>query len=117
MKKENIELLVVVVLGTFVVVSLVAPLLTGTGVNTVMSGGISGGEQTGETILCSDSDGGLDLEAQGTCTDFQLNQEFTDYCESDVLIEYRCSTDGCASLAYKCPNGCADGACLSDLVY
>lgn len=111
MKKQNIEILIVVVLGTFVVVSLVAPLLTGTGVNTVVTGGVSGGK----TVLCSDSDGGIDLETRGTCTDFQLNEDFTDYCESDILIEYRCATDGCTSLAYRCSNGCADGACNSGL--
>jgi len=107
MKKESVELLIVVVLGTFVVASLVAPLMTGTGVNTVVTGGISGGQ----TVVCSDSDGGIDLETKGTCTDFQLNQDFTDYCESNVLIEYRCSTTGCTSLAYRCPNGCSYGAC------
>ena len=110
MKKQNVELLIVVILGTFVVVSLVAPLLTGTGINTVITGGTSG--EQGPTVVCSDSDGGIDLETKGTCTDFNLNQEFTDYCESDVLIEYRCVTDGCTSLAYKCPYGCVDGACI-----
>jgi hypothetical protein len=113
MRKENVEILIVLAIGTFVLASLVAPLFPGSGTNQVMTGGISGNQQP--TVVCSDSDGGIDFETKGKCTDFSTNEEFTDYCEGSIVVEYRCSTQGCINLAYKCPYGCAKGVCLPQL--
>jgi hypothetical protein len=66
---------------------------------------------------CTDSDGGRNLDQQGTC--IGLNGTFTDYCTpwGPPLVEYLCTSDGVyCDEAYGsvCPVGtsCSNGACV-----
>jgi hypothetical protein len=70
--------------------------------------------------VCTDSDNGADYNvkatAKGAMPDRALTAK-TDFCaDADYLTEYICQeppdySGAVASLSYKCPYGCADGAC------
>ena len=67
-------------------------------------------------IECTDSDGGLKYNVQGTCSDSHASGR--DYCEEDGgVIEYYCHPvlNKCVGTSsYRCPNGyiCEHGACI-----
>ena len=64
---------------------------------------------------CSDSDGGINYNVQGTAT--TQTSSYTDYCygppESLFLREYYCSGTSLGDTSYLCPNGCTGGKCDS----
>ncbi len=66
-------------------------------------------------VTCSDTDSGVDIYAQGTCSDAN-GRVYTDKCyDSTKVYEYGCSSGACASYGTKaCPEGysCTDGACV-----
>jgi len=61
---------------------------------------------------CTDSDGGLNYYAKGTAT--LGDRSNTDYCSGNYLYEQYCSAGGLSATTYYCPNGCQDGACVSE---
>jgi len=74
---------------------------------------------------CTDSDGGLNYNTQGTTcvgNDCKIDICLDGYFNGDNLAEYYCEsltnkqppTDR-FSVTYFCPNGCQDGACLETL--
>ncbi|MCP3682416.1 MAG: S8 family serine peptidase [bacterium] len=82
------------------------------------------------TFRCKDSDGGKNIYVKGIAE--QEHQRLRDYCNSPLWnYTYSCSDTECmvaeaycdweygiGSTAYKvlpCPNGCEDGACLSEV--
>jgi hypothetical protein len=78
------------------------------------------------TYSCSDSDGGLTYELQGTLTVGQTITfsdgrvasadplYLTDSCSGTVLTEYSCSPmQRHTSSTFTCPGGCSGGACVS----
>lgn len=109
--KEKVEMLLVILAGSFVLAGLIAPMLPSGGGNQFVSGGVVGGQQ-GETITCADSDGGLNFDIKGTCTDVANGVQYTDYCDKGILNEYHCAAAGCETVIYKCPYGCFVGICL-----
>ncbi|MDD5102944.1 MAG: hypothetical protein PHX93_00930, partial [Candidatus Peribacteraceae bacterium] len=80
------------------------------------------------TAVCTDSDGGLVYDVQGTITNYlpygtEVFPSATDICFKDnnqnpaidpnILLEGYCGDDGYGRLEqYTCPNGCEDGVCL-----
>jgi len=69
---------------------------------------------------CEDSDGGKNYYVKGTVEgllDGELNKR-TDHCggiNSELLEEFYCDEGNIEVIhAYKCPNGCSDGACISE---
>lgn len=65
---------------------------------------------------CTDTDGGKNYAVQGTITGTDYlgrPYNYTDRCTGDtVLQEYYCDNTGTGVfIYYKCPNGCANGAC------
>jgi len=74
---------------------------------------VQGGQIDGNQI-CTDSDGGMDYNVQGTVTSTETPQGTTDYCTDQTqLVEYSCATDLTTNTeSYTCPNGCQDGACI-----
>lgn len=66
---------------------------------------------TTTTPTCTDSDNGKDYYVKGTVIyGTQIN---TDFCStSRYLYEQYCSNGRPVQIAYACPNGCQDGACL-----
>lgn len=112
--KEKIEMLVVILTGCFVLAALISPMLPSGGNSQFVGGEVIGGQQ-GETVICTDSDGGLNFDVRGTCTDVASGSEYTDYCDGPLLNEYRCAENGCISVQYNCPHGCLNGVCLPQL--
>lgn len=73
------------------------------------------------TWTCKDSDGGEDYSRKGNIT---INGEkvFDDYCFNDVLTGFELEEGVCydgawGELYYQCPNGCLDGACVSNSTF
>ena len=71
---------------------------------------------TTKRSYCSDTDGGKNYYVRGTVeySDGEVESAVNDFCRnynSSTLVEYYCGTTGVASLDYKCPNGCLNGAC------
>ncbi|MAF99045.1 MAG: hypothetical protein CMH61_00380 [Nanoarchaeota archaeon] len=73
---------------------------------------------------CTDTDGGINLNVQGTGTGEYGTvgvQTFTDYCNAvpgpyyEKLIEYHCENNYLQFHHYDCPSGseCSNGACVS----
>ena len=67
---------------------------------------------------CRDTDGGKNYYVKGTvtyCTG-NLCTKMTDFCDRKYgyLNEYYCDGRRYAKTTYNCPNGCKDGACISD---
>ncbi|MBT3397384.1 hypothetical protein HOA55_00040 [archaeon] len=66
-----------------------------------------------EPEVCTDSDGGTDYFVKGTTgtsRDYKI-----DNCNGDRLEEFICTGDSSGtSVDYECPNGCSEGACISD---
>ncbi|MBT7102098.1 hypothetical protein HN935_01150 [archaeon] len=74
------------------------------------------------TVICSDSDGGIDISIKGT-----VQHNFTsyiDYCNGSSIVEYLCNADGSVGIASMHNGGspctdygihmvCDDGRCLS----
>lgn len=116
--KENLEILVVLFAGAFVLVAVVAPILPGFGnLGGTQAGVVSGPSGNTPTVFCSDSDGGINFDIKGTCTDFQTGQTYSDYCTGNVITEYQCSTtaNACTAVEFRCPYGCSQGTCLPQL--
>jgi hypothetical protein len=67
------------------------------------------------TSVCTDNDGGKNYYQKGTTT-LSDGTKLTDYCMtggySDNVMEYWCTSDGHGMGNFKCPNGCANGACV-----
>jgi hypothetical protein len=63
-------------------------------------------------IPCEDSDEGNDVYVKGTIT--KGENEYTDYCLDNSVIEYYCANNEINSVVSKCPSGysCSDGACV-----
>jgi len=113
--KQNLEILVVLFAGAFVLVAVVAPVLPGFGsLEGTQAGVVSTGDNA--AVYCSDSDGGINFDTRGTCTDLRVGNEYVDYCTGNVITEYRCSTSGCTAVDFRCPFGCSQGRCLPQLV-
>ena len=72
-------------------------------------------------VSCTDTDGGMNYDVQGTVVDVRGGID-TDKCSlsdiyADRLYEFSCDVDGTYFREeYDCPNGCADGACLVEVV-
>jgi len=73
------------------------------------------------TPTCSDYvDNNINYYKKGICQDERgqfLNREYpSDYCnlENDIVMEYSCINNFCSGSWFVCPNGCRDGACVSD---
>jgi len=71
-----------------------------------------------ETTVFSDTDNGVKISAQGTCTG--ANGEFSDVCiDSTILREYYIAGENCLSMNYNCKalgyEGCSNGFCVSGL--
>ncbi|MDO8558989.1 MAG: hypothetical protein Q7R84_01530, partial [bacterium] len=82
------------------------------------------------SVTCTDSDGGFNLYKKGVvvATAGVLTESKTDYCNNKDVFEYYCtgsdykpvaiitSSKGDINLSGEwetCPNGCSDGACLT----
>lgn len=74
-------------------------------------------------VSCEDSDGGQDFAVQGTVTvrntdtgetEASSTDECVDYGKAIHQAEYYCGADGrILNTGKVCPNGCADGVCLT----
>jgi hypothetical protein len=65
--------------------------------------------------VCTDSDGGKNYYVKGTACEQNGNLECaTDSCDGDVLVEFYCDDGDLDEQEYECPNGCSDGACISE---
>jgi hypothetical protein len=68
-----------------------------------------------QPVKCIDSDGGLNYAVQGEVT---LSSGITlkDVCKVDgvTLLEMYCDESSDYGLAYTCPYGCIDGACIAE---
>ena len=65
---------------------------------------------TGEAVQeigCTDTDGGNNINKQGT-----VNNEFSDKCVGNILIEYYCEDNKPTNQNQRCQNKCVDGACV-----
>lgn len=65
------------------------------------------------SAVCTDSDGGLNYEKSGVVT--VLSGAYSDFCSNGdnfTLNEYYCNETQVAQLAYFCPNGCKNAACI-----
>ncbi|MBN2423340.1 PKD domain-containing protein [Candidatus Woesearchaeota archaeon] len=65
-------------------------------------------------LACVDSDNGINYLLQGYCYDTHDNQG-TDYCQGDFLIEYFCEEDRCKIRAVSCKE-CIDGICHDESI-
>jgi hypothetical protein len=64
---------------------------------------------------CTDTDGGVDYYAKGTCTD-SYGRNATDVCDMGTLTENYCSsTNECTYDLRSCLYGCQDGACIKGI--
>jgi len=67
---------------------------------------------------CSDSDGGIKYNIVGKSYGVGGGEKFsyTDECATETTLrEYYCaSTKEPTAVAYECPNGCQDGACIAE---
>jgi len=70
---------------------------------------------------CVDSDGGKNYHVKGICVDNTYPEGITDVCYTKDQVNYDhvkelfCnSNDQCQAIVYECPQGCEDGACLSE---
>ncbi len=65
--------------------------------------------------VCTDNDGGKNYYQKGTIT-LSDGTKLTDYCMTggykDNVMEYYCAANGHGMTNFKCPNGCANGACV-----
>jgi len=66
---------------------------------------------------CNDTDGGVKYDVQGTISGYFLGKpySYTDYCNSDSLIEYYCLATHYWHVDYNCAYAgkkCVDGACV-----
>ncbi len=72
------------------------------------------------TTTCTDSDGGLNYYVKGTLNEVGVDPKLaTDFCDDSFpgynLREYYCDNNGNGqSVPYNCPNGCSDGACITE---
>jgi len=69
-----------------------------------------------DSVACTDTDNGKNYFTKGTATG--LYGAYTDLCYAAErrIFEYYCDADRGYSQGewYNCPNGCSDGACISD---
>jgi hypothetical protein len=79
--------------------------------------------KTNENSLCSDTDDGINYLIKGkvnSCEgpegEVRLCEKLEDHCgKNNNLIEAYCDGDIGRLRSFKCPNGCEEGACISDL--
>jgi hypothetical protein len=66
------------------------------------------------SMICNDSDGGLDYYVRGTVT-LSNGTIVNDVCyNTNTLGEFQCTSDNSFfQSSYNCPNGCFNGACLN----
>jgi hypothetical protein len=68
--------------------------------------------------ICSNTDGGYDLDRFGTCTYFY--RTYSEYCyDANRVVEYYCSNYRCVSRKVSCPAGktCSNGACVMPIIF
>jgi len=70
---------------------------------------------------CTDSDGGINYDMSGNVTRCVKSGKCTNYADSCVgssgrLSERYCRGLNLAASNFKCPNGCSNGACISQAV-
>ena len=71
-----------------------------------------------ETPTCTESDGGINYYVRGTITGNDIHgngNPGVDYCAyglKTTLMEGFCDSGYANFIAYDCPNGCKDGACI-----
>ncbi len=61
---------------------------------------------------CTDTDDGLNYFIKGTVTVDE--EELTDSCQEDALLEYYCSQNQARIKVYACPEGCEEGMCQQE---
>ncbi len=61
---------------------------------------------------CTDTDGGIEYFTKGTVTVDE--EELTDSCQQDALLEYYCSQNQARVKVYICPEGCNEGICQQE---
>ena len=65
--------------------------------------------------VCEETDDGIDYYTYGTAKGIYSSLVLKDTCWGDKLGEQYClENEGVGTLQYDCPNGCSDGACISD---
>ena len=64
------------------------------------------------TVPCEDTDEGNDIYEKGTVT--KGEEEYTDYCIDNSVVEYYCANNEINSIVSGCPDdySCSDGACV-----
>jgi len=69
----------------------------------------------GNGTQCIDSDGGINYDVKGSCTD-SFGAQGDDECLDRVtLSEKYCSAKpDCFAKSYDCPHGCSNGACITE---
>lgn len=70
------------------------------------------------TKQCLDTDEGINYFKPGMVIGSHDLPEGKDYCYSDTqLIEFYCKENGEIDMeGYECPNGCKEGACITDII-
>ena len=77
--------------------------------------GCSNGACIGDSTSCSDTDTGLDYSAKGVLS--VGGNTYTDTCtDSNFVKEYFCDNPPSYYDNYYCPNGCSNGACITQII-
>ncbi|MDO8740273.1 MAG: hypothetical protein Q7J54_01720 [Candidatus Woesearchaeota archaeon] len=83
--------------------------------NIALGNGTNTAEKRCAKPACRDSDGGKNYYKMGIVTYIprpNVSVSINDGCTNSTLWEFYCSSNSIANVAYKCPYGCANGACL-----
>ena len=69
--------------------------------------------QGGQTQIatCTDSDGGLNYDVQGTVNDGSSTG--VDYCNGNFVVEAYCAGNALSYQGHECAYGCSNGACMT----
>lgn len=113
--KNNLFLLTIVAIVAIVAIVI---MITSTGSRTYMTEDYAG-QAARVTTYCSDSDEGKNYYLKGNVeySNGKVEGYVTDFCRNyngTTLVEYYCGPRGIASLDYKCPFGCENGACKNE---
>ena len=66
---------------------------------------------------CTDTDRGLNYYVKGNLIDKVHNANYEDGCSGNITLkEYWCGAEGYQYEYYNCSNGCANGACIMNLL-
>jgi len=67
--------------------------------------------------VCSDSDNGRNYNTKGLVIARAGDEQVWDSCKTDyILLEGTCDEQGGAAYEYQCPNGCSNGACITQII-